>query len=139
MGTDIECATWTWNKDIKFFNSQIGWVVGEGLYSDYASIHKTTDGGYTWITQDSIWNRGNNEIEIFDSLNAVVVGTPGVVLYTDNGGNTWYSEGTNDLGEYFDISMQGLRKSIVGGSEYFYPECLHPENQVSLGRKNTQQ
>jgi photosystem II stability/assembly factor-like uncharacterized protein len=115
---------WTWNKDIKFFNSQIGWVVGEGLYSDYASIHKTTDGGFTWITQDSIWNRGYNEIEIFDSLNAIVVGKPGIVLYTDDGGINWYSEGTNDLGDYFDISMQGSRKWIVGGSEYFYPRMF---------------
>jgi photosystem II stability/assembly factor-like uncharacterized protein len=94
------------------------------LYSEYASIHKTTDGGYTWITQDSISDRLNNEIEIFDSLNAMVVGSNGTVLYTEDGGDNWYFEGTNDLGEYFDISMQASRKWIAGGGNYFYPRLF---------------
>jgi len=115
---------WTWNKDIKFINSQIGWVVGHGLYSEYASIHKTTDGGFTWVTQDSVLNRSYNAIDIIDSLNAMVVGNPGIVLYTTDGGDNWYFEGINNVGEYQDITLQGSRKWIVGGSNNYYPKMF---------------
>jgi len=113
---------WTWHKSIKFISPQIGWVVGHGLYSNYAVIHKTTNGGLTWITQDSTLDAAYNDIEVFDSLNAIVVGDYGRVLFTSDGGNIWFYEGTNDLGNYTDIALQGIRKWIVGGIDYYFPQ-----------------
>ena len=43
---EITSMHWTWHKDIKFLNSQVGWLVSSGLYEDYGIIRKTTDGGF---------------------------------------------------------------------------------------------
>lgn len=116
---EIASMYWTWHKDIKFLNSQVGWLVSRGLYEDYGIIRKTTDGGLTWAIQDSQTNTSYNAIEILDSLNVTVVGDGGRVSFTSDGGANWYYDGTNDNGDYFDIVLQGNRKWITGGKEGF--------------------
>ena len=116
---EITSMYWTWHKDIKFLNSQVGWLVSTGLYDYYGIIRKTTDGGLTWAIQDSQVNTSYNAIEIIDSLNLMVVGEGGRVLYTSDGGANWYYDGTNDNGDYFDIVLHGNRKWITGGKNGF--------------------
>jgi len=116
---EITSMYWTWHKDIKFLNSQVGWLVSRGLYTDYGIIRKTTNGGLTWAIQDSQVNTSYNAIEIIDSLNVMVVGDGGRVSFTSDGGANWYYDGTNDNGDYFDIVLQGNRKWITGGKEGF--------------------
>ena len=120
---EIASMKWTWHKDIKFINSQLGWLVSTGLYDYYGIIRKTTDGGLTWAIQDSQLHTSYNEIEVLDSLNAMVVGNGGRILYTTDGGNFWYSSGTNDDGDYFDITLQGTKKWISGGKNG-YPRLM---------------
>jgi photosystem II stability/assembly factor-like uncharacterized protein len=115
----ISDMKWTWHKDIKFFNDKIGWLVSTGLYSHYGIIRKTTDGGLTWAVQDSQLNTSYNAVSVIDSLNAIVVGDGGRVQSTTDGGSNWYYEGTNDMGDYFDIISQGSKKWITGGSGGF--------------------
>ncbi|MFZ1517145.1 MAG: YCF48-related protein [Ignavibacteriaceae bacterium] len=116
---EINSMHWTFHKDIKFLDSQIGWLVSRGLYEDYGIIRKTTDGGFTWAIQDSQVNTSYNAIEIIDSLNVMVVGDGGRISFTSDGGANWYYDGTNDNGDYFDIVLQGNRKWITGGKEGF--------------------
>ena len=120
-GTWVEVANmhWTWHKDIKFVNSQVGWLVSTGLYDNYGIIRKTTDGGLSWAVQDSQTNTCYNAIQIIDPLNVIVVGEGGRILYTTDGGSQWYSGGANDDGEYYDIVLQGTRKWITGEKNGF--------------------
>ena len=61
-----------------------GWIVGS-----YGRILKTADGGATWKTQISGTQQQLLNIDAFDETRAIVVGVGGVVLITDNGGDSW--------------------------------------------------
>jgi photosystem II stability/assembly factor-like uncharacterized protein len=70
-------------KDVKFFNSTVGWAVGEG------AILKTMNGGKPWVTQNvSPPISGYNQIVIQDSLRVWVYGSH-AERQTKDGGQTW--------------------------------------------------
>lgn len=83
------------------------WVVG-GPIDGYGTILRTTDGGNTWVRQGStasIPNVGLLKISAVDINTAWVVGDPGVVLFTNDGGQTWTSK---NAGAIPDIHLQGV-------------------------------
>ncbi len=68
---------------LSFFNSQKGIISADG------KLLRTTNGGVNWI-QDSLPNYVIvHKIEYLDSLHVVAVGTPGVVMISNDGGSTW--------------------------------------------------
>jgi photosystem II stability/assembly factor-like uncharacterized protein len=96
-----------------FIDLKIGWKVGRD-----GSIEKTTDGGATWISQNSGTGAILNLVCFADAKNGWAAGEAGAILRTVNGGSNWnveYFEGlANGSGKYswramyFTDSLSGL-------------------------------
>lgn len=81
-------------SQVRFFNNQIGWAVGETERpgSDSA-VFKTTDGGKSWELQytENLDQDGSTyfaDVEIIDENNVIAVGDR-TLLKTTDGGATW--------------------------------------------------
>ena len=107
---------WTFTRRIKFINDKVGWVIGGGMYDQYGTIRKTTDGGNSWVLQDSIGGSGYYDMEIIDSLNVLVIGENGQMRYTTDGGNMWLSSVTNSSADNYGIAVINNNAWIVGGN-----------------------
>ena len=114
---------WQWNKRIKFYNENIGWVVGGGLYEDYGVIYKTTDGGSNWMLQDSSLTGAYLDIEIIDTLNAIVSGENGQIRYTSDGGENWFYSSSNKNENLYGIAANKNAAWVVGGN-YEHPVII---------------
>jgi photosystem II stability/assembly factor-like uncharacterized protein len=104
---------------VAFLPSGHGWAVGYGygipvpphpwIWS--TSIHKTTDGGQTWLEQSSPVSTGLLAVHFVDNSNGWAVGREGAIVYTSNGGAKWVvqqSEVTVHLRDVlFADSLQG--------------------------------
>ncbi|MDP6447100.1 MAG: YCF48-related protein, partial [Pirellulaceae bacterium] len=64
------------------------WVAG----SPGAEIHRTRDGGRSWSTHPTGQTLPINSIFFFDSLRGWAVGALGLVMHTDDGGETWVEQ-----------------------------------------------
>lgn len=67
-----------------FLNANLGWRAGES-----GEIFKTTDGGTTWVKQNSGVTTALRGIAFFDAQNGWAAGAFGAVLRTTDGGTTW--------------------------------------------------
>ena len=114
---------WTFNRRIRFINDKVGWIIGGGMYNEYGTIKKTTDGGNNWLVQDSIGGSGYYDMEIIDSLNILVIGEKGQMRYTTDGGNIWLSSVTNNSDNNYGIAVNNNVVWIVGG-DHNKPEML---------------
>ena len=97
----------TWNTvfsdtimiyDIFFRNRQLGWAIGrsdwlasEGVLGHREFILKTSNAGQTWVTQVNADSISSILMNIFfaDDNNGWVVGTAGIAMKTNNGGDNW--------------------------------------------------
>lgn len=68
-----------------FLNNQIGW----GIYGNNQII-KTTDGGNNWVLINTGYTN-ITDIYFVDNLNGWAAGD--IIIYTDDGGYTWYQQG----------------------------------------------
>lgn len=67
-----------------FISADIGWVVGVG-----PAILKTTNGGNTWIYQQTTANENPLSVYFLDEMNGWVSGFNGSIYKTDDGGDSW--------------------------------------------------
>lgn len=77
------------NRDIytaTFVDQNIGYVAGTG-----GLIMKTTDGGDTWVEQNSGTTNVLWDVDFISADTGFVVGAAGIMLYTTNGGTNWTS------------------------------------------------
>lgn len=91
-------AGWCWQaprpsgnsvNDLYFLSGQVGWTVGES-----GEIHKTTDGGKTWVRQVSGVTSSLTSVRFSDANNGWVLGSFGAVLHTTDGGAHWSVQGS---------------------------------------------
>lgn len=88
--TWIRSSTISPPEDIYFHDYSLGWAVGYSPFStDAGYIAKTTDGGNTWVYQDSMtfMQVDYYGVDFIDSLKGFAVG--GSVSKTIDGGNNW--------------------------------------------------
>lgn len=97
---------------ISFVDELTGYVV-----NTYGSVHKTTDGGITWVEQYNDANTPFNKIAFKDANNGVVTGYP-KNLVTSNGGATWTAE---------NASFNVWNLDYAAGNTYFGVEALTGE------------
>lgn len=99
-------------ESIFFVNALDGYAVGEG-----GGILKTTDGGISWVLQDSGILGHLYSVFFTDPLTGWAVGVSGVVLNTVNGGDSWFVQDvgtTNALRSvFFADASTGW---IIGGN-----------------------
>ena len=93
------------SPSLYFVNDSLGWI-SEPVFStgwDWGSgrVHKTTDGGTSWLT-DTLECPGNSAMHFNDETNGCVVGANGQILNTQDGGQSWIPRST--LVFYEDIT-----------------------------------
>ncbi|MBT8387870.1 MAG: T9SS type A sorting domain-containing protein [Ignavibacteria bacterium] len=103
---------------------QTGFVLATGPYNNtFASVLKTTDGGYSW---DYVYDFESflflNEIKFFDQLNGIAVGTfddlinsYGVVLRTTNGGDDWIRTALPQLLSLNSVTNLSINSILISG------------------------
>jgi photosystem II stability/assembly factor-like uncharacterized protein len=87
---------------IKFFNADVGYLVGK--YNTSAIVLKTVDGGLNWTSNYS--GRSNFMLLTFDYINENIIiaaGEHGYVIKTTDGGQSWFEENTG-TGENYLIA-----------------------------------
>lgn len=93
-------------KRLYFFNRETGWALGKalveekkGIFASYPLILRTVDSGRTWdshILQDAdMKDVALNDVFFTDSRHGWAVGFPGVLLKSDDGGETWEIKARN--------------------------------------------
>lgn len=77
---------------VTFIDTLTGWICGYGGCSGQAAeLHKTTDGGLTWIKQETDYYTRFNDIHFVDQDNGMVLDENMRVFVTSNGGISWDS------------------------------------------------
>jgi len=135
MGTILHTvdggSTWTkqgWDEDryyngVFFVDEYKGWVVGE-----YATIYHTENGGKTWVPQTC---EGIQPIKpekdfpppppnlygvlFLDENVGCATGMDGIVIKTEDGGNTWQRATPKADFSLYQVTLRGKQGWVVGG------------------------
>jgi len=109
-------------RGVHFIDSAIAWVVGhEG------AVLKTNDGGKTWTKHEAVekqlkvMNRqfppSLFSVKFSDTLHGFVVGHPGIILCTTNGGETWEKQSSGTNAVLYKVETLDSKKAWVTGGE----------------------
>ena len=88
-------------------------------------IERTTDGGKTWVFQDSKLSGHFSDEEsklrkvfCIDSSNIFIIGDSGIIIRTTNAGASWDRQNVNNTTDNFaDISFSDVNNGIVSQSQ----------------------
>jgi outer membrane protein assembly factor BamB/photosystem II stability/assembly factor-like uncharacterized protein/uncharacterized protein YjdB len=70
-------------SDLVFWDENIGWATS----NDSPGLFRTTDGGVTWTAGGEV--SGISDISFIDQNRGWAVGNSGMILYTEDSGDTW--------------------------------------------------
>lgn len=104
-------------QSIKFANELVGYTNGALYNGSTYNIHKTIDGGNTWVEQSSGYSDGMSfrDIWVFSEDTVMMCGREGIVIQTTDGGDNWTSNTVGTLGEQFiGISFVGETGYVAG-------------------------
>lgn len=106
---------------VHFVNSTTGWAVGSA-----GGVIKTTDGGETWINQQTPAVGPLTDVAFADTLNGWVVGYDGAIFRTRDGGESWEQQNVGTTGPIGAISAVSPSIAWVGayGSPGFVARTL---------------
>ena len=103
---------------VRFINPTTGWVLGAG------NIYKTTDGGTSWQTQDTVLTGGgsalfglNNSIAFFAEFQGISGTTYRGIRKTSDGGISWRTVDTLQA-SYYDFDFVNQQTGFVVGGDY---------------------
>jgi photosystem II stability/assembly factor-like uncharacterized protein len=96
---------------VHFVDSDNGWAVGGKLLSKEFFIESiilhTSDGGKTWIPQESGTEKMLGAVYFVNAEQGWVVGANGTILHTTDGGKTWTPQDSGTTANLYDISYDG--------------------------------
>lgn len=102
-------------RSISFFDSNKGWSCGV-----YGTILYTSDGGTTWIKQNSKTDKHLYAVKALSATTALAGGEGGKIIRTTDGGSTWDSVNTSSTGFivsfYFYNALSGFALPAFGGT-----------------------
>ena len=109
-------------RSIKFANELVGYTNGALYNGSTYNIHKTTDGGNTWIDQSSGYANGMsfNDTYVFSEDTVMMCGLYGIVIYTTDGGENWISNTVTGAGQLSSISFVGETGYVTGDNGYIF-------------------
>jgi photosystem II stability/assembly factor-like uncharacterized protein len=107
---------------IKFANDSVGYTVSSLYGGSTNNIHKTTDGGETWIDQSSGHSATRfKDIYIVSEDTVFMCGNYGLVIHTFDGGENWISDTVAAEGDHlFGIDFVGHTGYVCGNSGAIY-------------------
>ncbi|MFP4471770.1 MAG: YCF48-related protein [Bacteroidales bacterium] len=107
---------------IKFASDNVGYTVSTLYNGSTYNIHKTEDGGETWIDQSSGYTSTRfKDMHVFSEDTVMMCGNFGLVIRTFDGGETWTSDTVPENGEHLSgISFVGETGYISGNSGVIY-------------------
>jgi photosystem II stability/assembly factor-like uncharacterized protein len=98
---------------VDFVDADTGWVVGQK-----GMILKTTDGGATWVLQDSKVSVLLYDVDFVNEFQGWAVGEEGTILNTVDGGTTWNKQtcGVASYYNFFNVHTVGGNTAWAVGS-----------------------
>lgn len=107
---------------IRFASDQVGYTVSSLYGGSTYNIHKTTDGGETWIDQNSGYSATRfKDIWTFSEDTVMMCGNYGLVIRTFDGGENWMADTVAEAGDHlFGISFVGQTGYVCGNSGAIY-------------------
>ena len=107
---------------IKFANENVGYTVSSLYNGSTYNIHKTADGGETWIDQSSGYTSTRfKDIFVFSEDTVMMCGNYGLVIKTTDGGENWIADTVSPEGHHlFGISFVGETGYVCGNSGAIY-------------------
>ena len=116
--------TYTAAAGISFIDSLYGFVVGRRVKqsggASFDMIHKTTDGGKTWVEKLNAYNHptfGLTEVDFFDRENGITVGQDAKIYWTHDSGNTWAQDTQPEILKsqpaVMHVTMTGKYSAII--------------------------
>jgi photosystem II stability/assembly factor-like uncharacterized protein len=72
-----------------FVDNRLGWAVGSG-----GTVYRTTNGGRTWIPQNSGVSTDLFDVKFLDASEGWAVGAEGTLIHSTDGGINWTIEPT---------------------------------------------
>ncbi|MFN4110632.1 MAG: WD40/YVTN/BNR-like repeat-containing protein, partial [Ignavibacteria bacterium] len=105
------------NYGVFFLNENLGWVCGQYGTSN-GVIHKTTNGGQSWVTYQNVAAKALRAIAFRDENNGVVVGSTITAKYSTDGGLTWQTATVNGMtsGDIRDVVYLSPTRLIACGT-----------------------
>lgn len=106
--------SWTPNQ-IFFVSSEDGWALVKREQGNL-TIYGTTNGGHSWLPELNIEDTSTAPLalERMNSTGCALVGVPGVIELTPNGGSTWQTLSAPSTGDYRMTSLIGTSWFTVG-------------------------
>jgi photosystem II stability/assembly factor-like uncharacterized protein len=114
-----EQSVWIWQNPVpsgnvlqhaSFVDSLTGTAVG-----GCGTILKTTDGGASWVQQESGTHGYLRSIHFSDAYTGTIVGDNGIILRTEDGGTTWESQASYTYGDIRAVSFCDRNNGIAVG------------------------
>ncbi len=121
--TTNQGATWTTQSvgsnyyqlnSSHFFNTTNGVIVGKYLVSGKGSILTTTNGGTSWLTNDTFPNV-LKDVFFINSTTGWACGQNGYLIKTNNGGATWAVQTSNTVDHLFSIHFTDINNGWAVG------------------------
>jgi photosystem II stability/assembly factor-like uncharacterized protein len=147
--TQICFAQWFWQnpsptgqtlKDVHVLDENTTIAVGGA-----GTIIKTTDGGISWVSQNSGTNADLYSVYFVDLNTGWTVGSGGgTILKTTNGGTSWSSQGSQNYDPLYSVffinSSTGwisgedntILKTTNGGTDWIFQQGTFPKSVRSI-------
>jgi photosystem II stability/assembly factor-like uncharacterized protein len=84
-------------KRLKMTSLSTGWAISD------SELFQTTDGGVTW--DGGVIHSGLQAIAFCDSSHGAIVGLNGLILHTDDAGQTWQRDSSEFTSDIYDVFM----------------------------------
>ncbi len=113
----IESPNNQWLAGVDFVDSRIGYVVGGS--SEHPVIWKSTDSGNTWVSiherlPASARNNSLRDVKFVNKDRGFAAGTDGLLIETNDGGETWQQHATGTEAWLRGIFVNGMTIHVAG-------------------------